>query len=292
MTVVEVNLRLPSMLHGKKGFERIVWAFNKVLNSAVTWLFYDCEDKSNSSDGGTIVPAQSTRDPPAPVSKHHPIVKTSRPQIAELASILVPPLGPPKRDGISSREDFEHYAVDLSEWLGLLALDSPRLQASDSVDVYLSRYEVPFCKDALEMDLVRVRWRGLLPAKWITQLFLESMYVRSLHHRNFPTMTLSFNGVQSRLKLKVKPKPKLTSISCRCTTRKSWFILSVSGFKVDPFNGHDGYTIRRLPEMQTSDLVDAESIRTNADSVDNVGDCERQRRYVVWDHVGALDRRI
>ncbi|KAI9840954.1 MAG: hypothetical protein M1830_007901 [Pleopsidium flavum] len=252
MTVVEVNLRLPSMLHGKKGFERIVWAFNNVLNSAVTWLFYDCEDKGNSSDGGMIVPAQSTRDPPAPVSKHHPIVKTSRPQIAELASILVPPLGPPKRDAISFLEDFEDYAVDWSEWVGLLALDSPRLQASDSVDVYLSRYEVPSCKDALEMDLVRVRWRGLLPAKWITQLVLESM----------------------------------------CTTRKSWFILSVSGFKVDPFNGHDGYTILRLPEIQTSDLVDAESIRTNADSVDNVGDCERQRRYVVWDHVGALDRRI
>ena len=42
-TVVELNLRLPSMLHGKKGFERIVWAFKNVLNHSVTWLFYDFE---------------------------------------------------------------------------------------------------------------------------------------------------------------------------------------------------------------------------------------------------------
>ncbi len=52
---IEINLRLPSMLHGKKGFERIVWAFKNVLNSTVTWLFHDCEAgaKRKSSDDGT-----------------------------------------------------------------------------------------------------------------------------------------------------------------------------------------------------------------------------------------------
>ena len=42
-SVVEINLRLPSMLHGKKGFERIVWAFKNVLNASVTWLFCDLD---------------------------------------------------------------------------------------------------------------------------------------------------------------------------------------------------------------------------------------------------------
>jgi len=73
---------------------------------------------------------------------------------------------------------------------------------------------------------------------------------------------------------------------------KSWFILSVSGSKVDPFDGHDGYTILRLPERQNLNLLDAESIRTKAESVENVGDCERQRQYVMWDHVGAVDGRV
>lgn len=41
------------MLHGKKGFERIVWAFKNVLNSTVTWLFHDCETMGILSDDGT-----------------------------------------------------------------------------------------------------------------------------------------------------------------------------------------------------------------------------------------------
>lgn len=40
---VEIDLRQPSMLHGKKGFERIVWAFKNVINHSVTWLFHDFE---------------------------------------------------------------------------------------------------------------------------------------------------------------------------------------------------------------------------------------------------------
>ena len=36
------------MLHGKKGFERIVWAFKNVLNNSVTWLFYDFEAKDSA----------------------------------------------------------------------------------------------------------------------------------------------------------------------------------------------------------------------------------------------------
>lgn len=53
-TVVELNLRLPSMLHGKKGFERIVWAFKNVLNQSVAWLFYDLESDSTQDGGSTI----------------------------------------------------------------------------------------------------------------------------------------------------------------------------------------------------------------------------------------------
>lgn len=41
------------MVHGKKGFERIVWAFKNVLNSAVTWLFYDFDAKKDNSPNNT-----------------------------------------------------------------------------------------------------------------------------------------------------------------------------------------------------------------------------------------------
>lgn len=36
------------MLHGKKGFERIVWACRNVLNASVTWLLA-CDAVSQSS---------------------------------------------------------------------------------------------------------------------------------------------------------------------------------------------------------------------------------------------------
>jgi hypothetical protein len=40
---VEVNLRLPSMVRGKKGFNRLVWAFTKELTETVSWLFLDLQ---------------------------------------------------------------------------------------------------------------------------------------------------------------------------------------------------------------------------------------------------------
>lgn len=45
--MIEIDLRQPSMLHGKKGFERIVWAFKNVLSHSVAWLFYDLESAAS-----------------------------------------------------------------------------------------------------------------------------------------------------------------------------------------------------------------------------------------------------
>jgi hypothetical protein len=59
LSVVEINLRLPSMLHGKKGFERIVWAFKNALTTSVTWLFYDLSAEANYSDQGKNIPSGS-----------------------------------------------------------------------------------------------------------------------------------------------------------------------------------------------------------------------------------------
>jgi ribonuclease P/MRP protein subunit RPP40 len=61
-SVVELNLRLPSMLHGKKGFERIVWAFANVLTQSMAWLFYDLHD-SLGTDEGIYTPEPDIADP-------------------------------------------------------------------------------------------------------------------------------------------------------------------------------------------------------------------------------------
>ncbi|EXJ58968.1 hypothetical protein A1O7_06399 [Cladophialophora yegresii CBS 114405] len=41
--LVEVNLRLPSMLRGKQGFDRLVWAAQHTLNRSLNWLFLDLD---------------------------------------------------------------------------------------------------------------------------------------------------------------------------------------------------------------------------------------------------------
>jgi len=79
----------------------------------------------------------------------------------------------------------------------LAFLDSPRLRQTDNIDSSLSRYQVPDLTqdsslnvDSEEIDpcspnagfvparvddLVRLRWRGLVPAKFISQLFMVAL---------------------------------------------------------------------------------------------------------------------
>lgn len=62
--MVEVNLREASMVHGKKGFERVVWAAKNVLNTSVTWLFYDVGKDDTKISGllsGTVEDTVDTR---------------------------------------------------------------------------------------------------------------------------------------------------------------------------------------------------------------------------------------
>lgn len=54
-SVVELNLRLPSMLHGKKGFQRIEWAFRNVLGEPITWLFFDLGTQSSGVAEGNVL---------------------------------------------------------------------------------------------------------------------------------------------------------------------------------------------------------------------------------------------
>lgn len=50
------------MLHGKKGFERVVWAFNNVLVQSVAWLFYDLNVAANGMAEGLHSLSFASRD--------------------------------------------------------------------------------------------------------------------------------------------------------------------------------------------------------------------------------------
>ena len=47
MAAVSLDLKEPSMRHGKKGFERIRWAFRNVLVHPICWLFHNLQDEGS-----------------------------------------------------------------------------------------------------------------------------------------------------------------------------------------------------------------------------------------------------
>ncbi|KAK0104763.1 hypothetical protein ONS95_005033 [Cadophora gregata] len=153
--IVEIELRLPSMLHGKKGFDRIVYAFKNVLNRPVTWLFVDLA---------------SDTPMPSPVEAHFPAIKTVSPRIQKM-DVNTPSLRPPTDPDESYGGDFEDYAVETQEWLSLILLNSPRITPGDKIDPYLSRYVVPGDTQT-SCKLVRVTWRGFLSPTWAHRIFV------------------------------------------------------------------------------------------------------------------------
>ncbi|EEH40818.2 hypothetical protein PAAG_02794 [Paracoccidioides lutzii Pb01] len=160
---VEINLRLPSMLHGKKGFERVVWAFKNVLTTSVTWLFCDL-----------------TRSPPyseeeAPIKKHYPQIIQCNPTVKILGVTMVPPINLSELETDTGKNFLHETCDEIQEWLGLVFLDSPRVHDNDTIDPYLSRYALPSHDECIPADLVKLSWKGLLPSAWIIQLFTATL---------------------------------------------------------------------------------------------------------------------
>lgn len=78
-------------------------------------------------------------------------------------SLAVPHLQPP-RDMSASSDDFRDMASDLYEWLSLVSLQSPRLEASDDIDPYLSRYTPPSPQGGHQepQALAQMTWQGFM----------------------------------------------------------------------------------------------------------------------------------
>ena len=182
-TVVELNLRLPSMLHGKKGFERIVWAFRNVLTESVAWLFCDLASESNGLPKGSIfkhnealyVSNMEKDVENTPLKKHQPqIVECDMARILH-REVLVPPSQMDITESTPS-EDVQEHCNALSEWLAMVALESPRVTANDTIDPYLSRYSVPDADDSNPTNLISLKWHGFINSRWITRLLTTLLY--------------------------------------------------------------------------------------------------------------------
>ncbi|KFX92065.1 hypothetical protein V490_05585 [Pseudogymnoascus sp. VKM F-3557] len=160
--LVKINLRQPSMLHGKKGFDRIVYAFKNVLNTPVTWLFCNLEGEAPSPD---------------PLAKHFPVKISCPPSITRGPIVNMPNVRPPTSLGGDEGDDFGEFAADLYEWLSLISLESPRVDVNDNIDPFLSRYTPPSSDkpEGENQALVKVTWKGFMPSSWAHQTFVSAL---------------------------------------------------------------------------------------------------------------------
>ncbi|CAG8236093.1 unnamed protein product [Penicillium salamii] len=158
--LVELNLRLPSMLHGKKGFDRIVWAFSNVLTQSLAWLFCDLEDPASLEEAGN-----------KPIHQLQPQLATCEVQEIDHEQVAMPRLSGDAVEGMSEGEAQE-YCGGLAEWLALVQMDSPRVK-EDDIDPYLSRYAVPDAEET-RVDLVSLKWHGLISCHWALRVFLQA----------------------------------------------------------------------------------------------------------------------
>ena len=172
------------MLHGKKGFERIVWAFKNVLNQSLAWLFCDLDSTPELNNGLIIrkayqkIPMMLTYNPDdKPIKKHHPQWLDCAPLRSSYDQIIVPSL-----TGLISNDmpeaEIQERCGAIAEWIAMVQLGSPRVSADDDVDPYLSRYCVSASDESSLSDLISVKWHGLIPPKWTIQLFLCLMLVK------------------------------------------------------------------------------------------------------------------
>lgn len=160
---IEMNLRLPSMVTGRKGFERIRWAFKNVLNESMTWLFRDCTHPSKRTIND---------QPSGPITKFHPLPRSASPPTrTDQPNTLIPNLSaPPRSLEESSAYHRSDTSEDILEWLSLITLQSPRLNSTDDIDSYLSRYAIPTSASSNAITVTTLRWHGFIPASWICRI--------------------------------------------------------------------------------------------------------------------------
>ncbi|OTA55592.1 ribonuclease P 40kDa subunit [Hypoxylon sp. EC38] len=157
--IVQFELRSPSMLHGKKGFDRLAYACKNVFSTPITWLFHNL----------------SKTPVPDPLLRHYPTKYTSHAGVTDGLLTKVPLLKPPPAILESqNRLDLDEFATDIYEWLSLIRLESPRVNVSDKIDPYLSGYAVPGNpEDVQEGKLCRISWQGFIPPKWTQQILAD-----------------------------------------------------------------------------------------------------------------------
>jgi ribonuclease P/MRP protein subunit RPP40 len=114
--------------------------------------------------------------PLGPLSAHHPTVQTLTCSKQELLEALTASAltALPSSSSALCLEETQESIYETLEYLDLVALASPRVQATDQIDSFLSRYAVPDPSESSN-SVKTMTWSGLISSRWILELVCSIM---------------------------------------------------------------------------------------------------------------------
>ncbi|EGX53294.1 hypothetical protein AOL_s00006g160 [Orbilia oligospora ATCC 24927] len=279
--VIELNLREPHMIHGRKAFDRLVWSFTNVFKQQNAWLFCDLQQEAINPSAAPSEPTVKGLTLPTVIRTITPtITNSSTPiKLASFAHTI-----PTKDSTEYTRTVFYDWATSLHEWLALVSINADRLNITDSIDPLLSRYE-PLTDDdniitsttstseyKLQGKISKISWRGFIPAEYISKIF---------------------------------------SIVQEVVARDQWYSITVHGFQNAPISwkgrqhsavgggmgGENLYTIFRLPEGNNTSSVggrnsggdDGDDVMGGMGITEGVNEKIVGSKYIMWEVVGGRD---
>lgn len=110
-------------------------------------------------------------------SKHFPVTVSCAPEISPETEVKLPRLQPPNDQRDMYEDEFSDFAVEIYEWLSLISLGSPRVNAQDQIDPFLSRYSPPSAEahNFNVTEVVKITWSGFLSSSWAHKIFVQAL---------------------------------------------------------------------------------------------------------------------
>lgn len=180
--VVESDLNTKTMNPGQPGHNRLLRACDNVFSAPVTWLFCNMFDTPSPDPLDAFNPKHITVSPTVINNSGVALPHLGRPASLLVADDASGSNQPGKRRRKSdaamsdSRLEMEESTTELYEWLSLVRLGSPRVDAGDNIDPYLCRYTVPGSGAGglvATGDVSVLRWTGFFSPTWACQTLLD-----------------------------------------------------------------------------------------------------------------------
>ena len=109
---------------------------------------------------------------PDPLLQYSSAHQTCTPEILQDIDAIQPPFESVLASiATGDKDDLESFSTEIYEWLSLVRLESPRVQAGDHIDPYLSRYRV--VEGGTPTKICKISWNGFISPSWCRQTLIE-----------------------------------------------------------------------------------------------------------------------